>query len=322
MSSAVGRIAAIVALGVAAVVVALLLFGGGSSYEITAEFENASQLVPGSQVVVAGVPLTNRVAGEYDAFWTRGGGTVARVPLTPSLAVATRGGDMFARSAFAAAAFVVMTACGSADQNKAVLSWAHLLGGRDSSGLTTPRAKAATVPKATCGPLDRPETGLQGQTPLADRQSGASTQAYNCNLEKVGQFEGEGASWQLTWFNDCAYYDTANTNTPAPQHPGTVVVDVSDPEHPKATDYLTGAAMLDPWESLKVNPQRKLLGANKGPGFTVGASGFQVNPADDNFTFYDISDCKHPKFPVTSGTPAISRPTGARTTARPPSQPG
>ncbi len=55
-SSAVGRIAAIVALGVAAVVVGLLLFRGGSSYEITAEFQNASQLVPGSQVVVAGVP--------------------------------------------------------------------------------------------------------------------------------------------------------------------------------------------------------------------------------------------------------------------------
>jgi phospholipid/cholesterol/gamma-HCH transport system substrate-binding protein len=55
-SSAVGRIAGIVALGVAAVVVALLLFRGGSTYEITAEFQNASQLVKGSQVVVAGVP--------------------------------------------------------------------------------------------------------------------------------------------------------------------------------------------------------------------------------------------------------------------------
>ena len=43
---------------------------------------------------------------------------------------------------------------------------------------------------------------MQGQTPLAARQSGATTQAYNCNLEKVGQFEGEGASWQLTWFED------------------------------------------------------------------------------------------------------------------------
>jgi phospholipid/cholesterol/gamma-HCH transport system substrate-binding protein len=52
----VGRIAAIVALMVAAVAVALLLFRGGSEYEITAEFQNASQLVKGSQVVVAGVP--------------------------------------------------------------------------------------------------------------------------------------------------------------------------------------------------------------------------------------------------------------------------
>jgi len=54
-SSAVGRIAAIVALGVAAVVVGLLLFGGGSSYQVTGEFQNASQLVKGSQVVVGGV---------------------------------------------------------------------------------------------------------------------------------------------------------------------------------------------------------------------------------------------------------------------------
>ena len=55
-SSTVGRIAAIVALAVAAVAVALLLLRGGSEYTITAEFQNASQLVPGSQVVVAGVP--------------------------------------------------------------------------------------------------------------------------------------------------------------------------------------------------------------------------------------------------------------------------
>jgi len=53
-SSAVGRIAAIVALGVATVAVALLLFGGGSGYEVTAEFQNASQIVKGSQVVVGG----------------------------------------------------------------------------------------------------------------------------------------------------------------------------------------------------------------------------------------------------------------------------
>ena len=56
-SSAVGRIAAVVALLVAAAAVALVLLqGGGSSYQVTAEFENASQLVPGNEVVVAGTP--------------------------------------------------------------------------------------------------------------------------------------------------------------------------------------------------------------------------------------------------------------------------
>src|ERR1700682_4557163 len=45
------------------------------------------------------------------------------------------------------------------------------------------------VPKAKCGAKDRVETALQGQTSIADRQSGASEQAYNCNLELVGQYQ-------------------------------------------------------------------------------------------------------------------------------------
>ena len=50
------------------VVVALVLFTGGSSYEVTAEFQNASQLVKGSQVVVAGVPtgqVTDIALGDH-----------------------------------------------------------------------------------------------------------------------------------------------------------------------------------------------------------------------------------------------------------------
>jgi phospholipid/cholesterol/gamma-HCH transport system substrate-binding protein len=54
-SSVVGRIAAILALVGAAVVVLLLLIGGGGSYTVTAKFENASQLVKGNTVDVAGV---------------------------------------------------------------------------------------------------------------------------------------------------------------------------------------------------------------------------------------------------------------------------
>jgi phospholipid/cholesterol/gamma-HCH transport system substrate-binding protein len=55
--SGVGRVVAIAALVVALVAVGFLLFGGGSDYSVTAEFQNASQLVKGNQVVVGGVPV-------------------------------------------------------------------------------------------------------------------------------------------------------------------------------------------------------------------------------------------------------------------------
>ena len=46
-----GRIAAIVALAVAVVAIVVLLSGGGGEdYEVTAEFQNASQLVKGNEV--------------------------------------------------------------------------------------------------------------------------------------------------------------------------------------------------------------------------------------------------------------------------------
>jgi phospholipid/cholesterol/gamma-HCH transport system substrate-binding protein len=56
-SSVVGRVAAVLALLGAIVVVLLLVLGGGSSYTVTAQFENASQLVTGNNVNVAGVPV-------------------------------------------------------------------------------------------------------------------------------------------------------------------------------------------------------------------------------------------------------------------------
>jgi phospholipid/cholesterol/gamma-HCH transport system substrate-binding protein len=53
----VGRIAAIVALAGAVLVAALMLLGGGDKYTVTANFEDASQLVKGNQVKVGGVPV-------------------------------------------------------------------------------------------------------------------------------------------------------------------------------------------------------------------------------------------------------------------------
>ena len=145
------------------------------------------------------------------------------------------------------------------------------------------------VPKAHCGPHDRTESGLQGQTTLAERVSGLSEKGFNCNLELVGEFEGEGASFGFTWFDYCAYYGTGGGRgapSPLQQHPGVVVVDASDPRHPQATAYLDDPAMLEPWESLRVNTKRKLLGGTRGLG---------LDPVVDRFfAFYDISNCAHP----------------------------
>jgi phospholipid/cholesterol/gamma-HCH transport system substrate-binding protein len=50
-------VAAVAALVLAVVVVSILLLGGGGSYELRAQFSNASQLVTGAQVQVAGRPV-------------------------------------------------------------------------------------------------------------------------------------------------------------------------------------------------------------------------------------------------------------------------
>ena len=136
----------------------------------------------------------------------------------------------------------------------------------------------AAVPKASCRKGDTPESGMQGETTAAERDSGPKE--YNCNADLVGQVQGEGASWQLAAWKNCAYYDQANNPSGLVQ-PGTVVVDVSNPSKPVITDHLTDISMNDPWESLKVNPARQLLGGAQRPG--------------PGLAIYDISaDCRHP----------------------------
>jgi phospholipid/cholesterol/gamma-HCH transport system substrate-binding protein len=51
----VARVVALVALGLAAMLLTIVLVGGGGDYEVTAELENASQLVRGNLVTVGGV---------------------------------------------------------------------------------------------------------------------------------------------------------------------------------------------------------------------------------------------------------------------------
>ena len=148
-----------------------------------------------------------------------------------------------------------------------------------------------TVPKATCGPDDHPETALQGQVPAALRASGFH--GFNCNLELIGQYRGEGANWQTTEFKDaaghrCGYHGTASParSLPGRQQLGSRVVDITNPSNPTPTAFLTTTSMLDPWESLKVNERRQLLAADNGQN---GGGGPEVD-------IYDLSnDCRNPQ---------------------------
>src|SRR5499433_2260587 len=144
---------------------------------------------------------------------------------------------------------------------------------------------SASVAKANCGPHDRPESGLQGETTQEERFSGDSELGYNCNLELVGHepqgaFEGAYSQDGPAYAGDCAYYGTDNV-TSLQQHLGVRVIDASDPRHPRVTAYLDDtAAARAPHETVQTHEGRHLLAVaeNNGPDFAV----------------YDISDCRHP----------------------------
>jgi hypothetical protein len=155
------------------------------------------------------------------------------------------------------------------------------------------------VPRANCGPGSLPESGLQGQVPLADRNSGRSTRGYRCNLELLGRYQGEGASWVSQSYADCAYMSTRFPS--AAKSPGVQVIDVSDPRSPRLAGTLTSPAMLGPWESLKVNVRRGLLAAISAPSPVGNGVGF--------FAVYDIKgDCRRPRLLSSVSTTDLGAP--------------
>lgn len=160
------------------------------------------------------------------------------------------------------------------------------------------------VPQAHCRPGDLPETGLQGEVPRADRIDGRAAMGYNCNLKLIGSYQqnpydptqqNTNAWATLDVYKNCAYYgqDSQPGLTPtefATADSGVVVVDLSDPAHPRQTAFLTTPAMQDPWESLRVNARRGLL-----VGDSTGQPFLDV---------YDVShDCAHPKLLFSGNMP-------------------
>ena len=145
---------------------------------------------------------------------------------------------------------------------------------------------------AQCGPNDRPETGLQGQVPMADRISGRSHSGYNCNLFEVG-FLPSSSFANFDTYKNCAYY--SDTIGAFNAEGGTVVVDVSDPRKPVQTAYLTERAAANAGESLRVNIRRGLLVADR-YYLAQGVSNVDDPDANRSLAIYDISkDCRKPR---------------------------
>jgi hypothetical protein len=162
-------------------------------------------------------------------------------------------------------------------------------------------APVAAVPRAHCDSRSLPETGLQGQVPLADRESGRSRRGYRCNLQLLGQAQGWGSSYVSPSTGHCAYLSQVMTAALS-RHPGVQVVDARDPSHPRITAHLTSPAMAgDTWESLKTNERRHLLG-----GVLVGPI---EGPAF--FDLYDTRDCAHPRLLNSVSTTQLSLPADA-----------
>jgi hypothetical protein len=154
------------------------------------------------------------------------------------------------------------------------------------------------IEKATCGPNDKPETGLQGQIPMPERLAGFK--GFSCNIEKISQsifptvFYRQFASIRDRAGHLCAFaggiIDT-----------GTVVVDITDPKNPQQTALITTLGLLNPGEGIRTNARRGLLAS----GFYNNAPNFSIAPVANGhgFDVYDVAtDCRTPRLLATTTT--------------------
>lgn len=152
------------------------------------------------------------------------------------------------------------------------------------------------VPRAVCGPGARPETGVQGRVPTADYTSGRAAQGYRCNTRQVSHV-GRVGGFKVLRYTDaagrtCAYYDSTLafprdvvTGLLTGTGNGVVVLDMTDPAHPRRTATLRTPAMVSPHESLLLNERRGLLAGVLGTALT----------APGVLDVYDIrADCRRP----------------------------
>jgi len=153
-------------------------------------------------------------------------------------------------------------------------------------------AQVTTTPPPThCAPGSHPDTGIDGQVPVADRLSGRAAQGYSCNLRIIGGLKSTAAV-TLDTYRNCAYFSDAPGGSGI-ANGSVVVADLGDPRHPRITDHLTARAFSNPGESLRVNARRGLL---VGDHYDT----LQANPDQVNYihylAVYDVRhDCRRPR---------------------------
>src|ERR1700733_14225114 len=155
----------------------------------------------------------------------------------------------------------------------------------------TDHAQAATA--CVPGPGDRPETGLQGDVPLAARTVPGGFQGFWCHMNKVGQnvLFNRGTYGATAIWGPCAYSSIRNPSDPTLPTTGVYVLDVSVPSNPTTGVLLRTPAMLQSYEGLRAQN-----------GILLG-SGQQLPDVD----VYDLSqDCLHPSFKSTHQTPGYA----------------
>ena len=146
-------------------------------------------------------------------------------------------------------------------------------------------AGPASATATLCGAEDLPETGLQGDVPLADQLSGRADEGYNCGLALVGysSLGRRGGNANMAWSGDCAYIAGA----------GVAVVDVRDPLHPTHVRTLhTGGSQASVETIHAVDaPDRHILVTGRYGVGGLDGDGPGVAPVD----IWDVADCTRPK---------------------------
>jgi len=162
---------------------------------------------------------------------------------------------------------------------------------------------------------DLPETGLQGEVPLADQQSGRSLEGYRKGMRLVGQntIRDRGGNLQLATFGHCAYVGTASIPPAAHSLEGIAVLDVRTPENPRLVRIISSPAGYSSWEGLKASEQAGILVSfvtSRTAPIAMEVKSVPeswkpgVNPSyADAFEVYDVShECENPKRLATINT--------------------